>query len=304
MKTRDYVIEIINILDKYSYQFTYKDYNKIISKLLTIENKFHEHSRIENEEIQSELKVILIEVLNKFKGIKTNERIFQFLNYLDKTLYNRLQDRTNRMVLTEEDDQNNYNINVESIGIPIERLNKKYVVESFEENLVENIMIDNFKNKLSQKESEVFLYIYELNYSQRKVAKVLNISRRTVRTYIKRIVKKFKKDVAQKHVQWRLLNYRNNYLLRRKIIEPRYTRNNIDKENREIKQKYKDKFAQIAKEENIDKNRIDTCIVSGEIIKSPHKHDNHNKYCGKKYKIRRWKPSPYFYVYISFVRVL
>ncbi|MFW6130645.1 MAG: sigma factor-like helix-turn-helix DNA-binding protein [Atribacterota bacterium] len=190
---RGQLFEILNNMT----DFSKKDIKKIVSKVISVGYNFYEDTRINIEEIRSELKVILIESIKKFRGSAEPDRVvYQFLKYLDNTLYYELQHRVNMMTQSEEDDKNYYNLNIESFGVPIEVIDDGYIEESFEDGLISNIYLNEFKQELSTREKQVFDMLFILDYTQRSIANELGITQQAVNIYKNRILAKFRKYVC------------------------------------------------------------------------------------------------------------
>jgi RNA polymerase sigma factor (sigma-70 family) len=193
MTYREDIINLLRIFIKKQ-----KEINKVCTLVLNVKKKYYKNTGINLKEIESELKVTLFESLKKFKSWHKENFIYKLLNYLDKTLYNSLQQKTSLMSLTEEDKKDNYNIELETINIPLEYIDERFIEEGFENEIIDNIVLKDFIKKLSPREKEVFNFRFVKDYTFEKTGEKMGIKKTTVQNYYNRILEKYRKHMVQK----------------------------------------------------------------------------------------------------------
>lgn len=92
--------------------------------------------------------------------------------------------------------ESNLEVSLESIKVPLEKLEDNYVDNTFEEELISKKYMEKFMKKLSNREKQVFVLRYEKDYTQEKIGNKLNLAQSTINNYQKRIWNKFKKYVV------------------------------------------------------------------------------------------------------------
>lgn len=190
LKKEKYKKQIKNVLLYYFDKD--EDIEKIIDCVIKVRDKFYRDTRMDKEDIGSELKVILLESIQNFNSWGEENELYKFLNYLNKVLYNRLQDRSNLISFSEEDSNNNYNSNLESINVPIEIIDNDYMKDDFEDEITSEIELESFYKLLSKREKQVYYYIFIKDYTQDTVADMLGITQQTVNIYKNRVLNKYK----------------------------------------------------------------------------------------------------------------
>jgi RNA polymerase sigma factor (sigma-70 family) len=178
----------------------YTDYNSkerkmLFNKIISDVSRIIKETRIDKEDVWGESKYILIKTLEEFNGHAPNdELIYMYLNYLGKVFYNRLRSRIDFMLTTEENHENNYTINLSAFENPSHTFND-LVEETFEDHVLDTILMEEFLDELSNREYQVYKFLILEGHTQESTANKLGIAQKNVFVYKERMLKKFKNYV-------------------------------------------------------------------------------------------------------------
>ncbi|MFP4017681.1 MAG: sigma-70 family RNA polymerase sigma factor [Nanoarchaeota archaeon] len=196
IKKLENILFDITVDDKNKYNELFK--NNIIKKLIKREaNSFAQKTPIELDDIKNVCRIIIFKDLkDKNKGFKVrnkNNLALDFLARMSMIMQDRLYGNYRLM---DDRKESNLEVSLESIKVPLEKLEDNYVDNTFEEELISKKYMEKFMKKLSNREKQVFVLRYEKDYTQEKIGNKLNLAQSTINNYQKRIWNKFKKYVV------------------------------------------------------------------------------------------------------------
>lgn len=181
-----------------------KKYNKLfelfkIKDLVSREaNIFSRKNNVDFGDVKNVCRIIIWEEVKDggFKIYNEKEIAYDFLARMAIIMQDRLYGRYKEITGKRKSKYKVKEVSLEAIGLPPEKLNEEFIESDFEDKSISTYYMNNFKEKLSKREKEVFELRYRNDYTQEKIADILNLAQSTINVYQKRVWKKFKDYVG------------------------------------------------------------------------------------------------------------